>query len=70
MESISSEQLPSLKKIERIANGLGVETAELFRFHHEEESEERLREELRKLIEQADRERLRDGLKLLRALLY
>jgi transcriptional regulator with XRE-family HTH domain len=61
---------PSLRKIGMIASGLGIDVMELFRFHHEHDDDEKLREDLRKLVDQMENGRLRDCVKLVRALIH
>jgi len=59
---------PSLKVIERLAKGLGVEMVDLFEVEHEERDPEVLRERIGEELEGAGRDELRVALRMVRAL--
>ena len=58
---------PSLKTLEKIANALDVEMKDLFEFMHFV-SDKELNDNINKLIREADKDKLRLGLKILRAI--
>jgi transcriptional regulator with XRE-family HTH domain len=62
------EENPSLKIIQKIANGLGVEMRDMFEFEHEELSQAKLRKKIERLLKNADQDALQQAVKLLRAL--
>jgi transcriptional regulator with XRE-family HTH domain len=50
------EENPSLSTLQKIADGLEVDILELFRFHHEETDQAKLKKELVGLINQIEKE--------------
>ena len=65
------EENPSLKTLEKISEGLGVELFELFRFRHEERDPAKIKKDLLETInqiEKEDREKLQLILKIIHAL--
>ena len=50
------EENPSLKTLEKISQGLGVELLELFRFKHEERDTAKIKRELLDIINQLEKE--------------
>jgi len=60
---------PSLDAVERIAKALGVEMKDLFEFMHQVGSKE-LSEDIHRLLKDADEERLRLILKIIRAIVH
>lgn len=65
------EENPSLKTLEKISEGLGVELFELFLFRHEERDPAKIKKDLLETInqiEKEDREKLQLILKIIHAL--
>ena len=58
---------PSLDTLERLANALNVELKDFFEFAHKTSSPKELKETLNSLLKEADEERLRLLIKLIRA---
>ncbi len=58
---------PSLDTLERIAKALNVELKDFFEFSHEAKSSKELKEALNSLLKEADEEKLRLLIKLIRA---
>ena len=50
------EENPSLSVLQKIAEGLGVELLELFRFHHEEKDPAKLKRALIEIINRIEKE--------------
>ena len=59
---------PSLKVIEKLATGLGVEMVDLFEVEHEERDPDVLRERIGEELQRAARDELRVALRMVRAL--
>ena len=62
------EENPSLRVIEGLARGLGVEMVDLFEVEHEERDPEVLRERIGEELEGAGRDELRVALRMVRTL--
>jgi transcriptional regulator with XRE-family HTH domain len=60
---------PSLDTLERLANVLNVELKDFFEFAHEAKSPKELKEALSSLIKEADEEKLRLLVKVIRAVI-
>ncbi len=62
------EQNPTLKIIEQLAKGLGLEMVDLFEVEHQERDPEVLRERIGEELEGARRDELRVALRMVRAI--
>jgi transcriptional regulator with XRE-family HTH domain len=62
------EENPSLKVIEKIADALGLELIDLFRFSHETANVKEAKAKIRKVLETDDLEKLQITLRLLEAI--
>ena len=63
------EENPSLRVIDKLARALEVEPRDMFDVEHEETSTTALKKQLNRLLKEADQPRLKQAVKLLRALL-
>lgn len=61
---------PTLNVFISISSGLGIEPIDIFNIQHEEENIEKLRKIIRELLKEANQEKLKLTVKLIKAVLH